>query len=389
LSLSPEDEKEIRDFIKEVDWMKNSPLLTDLGMSTAPPELKGRFSSLREMWEMRSFMKYFTGKFSKKAATYAKRFHSPILQSVLTYSFSPDSPIWFVIMILATVAAGHLGLLTKGCPDFVESIAERYKSLGGEIQYRSTVEKIIVEDDKAVGVQLSDGTEYRADVVVSAADGQSTIFEMLDGKYVDEKIVRRYESWKPFDPTVIISYGMNRTFDDAPPFLGFFLKEPLRVGNRAVDCLPLRVLNYGDAFAPEGKTVIQVMLETDWDYWNDLRQNHDAYKLEKEQLAQEVLERLETYYPGLSSQVEMTDIASPYTTWRYTRNHKGSPMGWLITTSTLTEQIRRTLPGLSNFYMAGQWVLPGGGVPGCIYTGRNVIQILCREDNREFGTKWT
>ncbi|NHJ15199.1 MAG: NAD(P)/FAD-dependent oxidoreductase, partial [Candidatus Thorarchaeota archaeon] len=128
VNLSPEDEKEIHDFIKEVNWMKDSPLLTDLGMSTAPPELRGRFSSLREMWEMRSFMKYFTGKFSKSAAIYAKRFHDPVLQSVFSYAFSPDAPVWFVIMILATIAAGQLGLLTKGCPDFVESIVERYKS---------------------------------------------------------------------------------------------------------------------------------------------------------------------------------------------------------------------------------------------------------------------
>ncbi|MFX1368540.1 MAG: NAD(P)/FAD-dependent oxidoreductase, partial [Promethearchaeota archaeon] len=77
---------------------------------------------------------------------------------------------------------------------------------------------------------------------------------------------------------------------------------------------------------------------------------------------------------------------TPYTSWRYTLNDKGSPMGWLLTRSTLTELIPRTLPGLENFYMAGHWVLPGGGVPGSIYTGRNVIQILCKKEGREFRT---
>lgn len=42
IELSPEDADEIRKFVKEVDWMKDSPLLTDLGMSTSPPELRGR-----------------------------------------------------------------------------------------------------------------------------------------------------------------------------------------------------------------------------------------------------------------------------------------------------------------------------------------------------------
>ena len=62
-------------------------------------------------------------------------------------------------------------------------------------------------------------------------------------------------------------------------------------------------------------------------------------------------------------------------------------MGWLMTKSTIMEQIPRTLPGLENFFMAGHWVLPGGGVPSSIYTGRNVIQILCKRDGKEFSTK--
>lgn len=37
----------------------------------------------------------------------------------------------------------------------------------------------------------------------------------------------------------------------------------------------------------------------------------------------QVLERL-AHYPGISSQLEMIDVATPYAWWRYTRNHKGA-----------------------------------------------------------------
>jgi phytoene dehydrogenase-like protein len=290
-------------------------------------------------------------------------------------------------MILATVAGGHLGLFKKGCHEFVQSIVKKYESLGGQIQYKSTVEKVIVENDVAVGVTLTDGTEHKADVVVSAADGRSTIFDLLEGKYVDDKIKKRFDTWKPFDPIVIASFGVNREFEKGPPFIAYTLKEPLEYAGRSLSFLPLRVLNYGDAFAPEGKSVIQVMLETDWEYWYDLRQDHDNYKAVKKQLADEIVKRLEDIYPGITSQIEVTDVATPYTSWRYTLNDKGSPMGWMLTRNTLTELVPRTLPGLENFYMAGHWVLPGGGVPGSIYTGRNVIQILCKRDGKEFKTK--
>jgi phytoene dehydrogenase-like protein len=36
--------------------------------------------------------------------------------------------------------------------------------------------------------------------------------------------------------------------------------------------------------------------------------------------------------------------------------------------------------------MAGQWVMPGGGVPACLYSGRHAIQLLCRDDGKAFTT---
>ena len=49
--------------------------------------------------------------------------------------------------------------------------------------------------------------------------------------------------------------------------------------------------------------------------------------------------------------------------------------------------MRKTLPGLDNFYMAGQWVEPGGGLPAVAMSGRNVIQIICKKEKKKFQTK--
>jgi len=62
-----------------------------------------------------------------------------------------------------------------------------------------------------VGVRLEDGTEYRGDYVISAADGYATIFEMLDGKYVDKRIRGYYEKLAIFPPLVYVAMGVNRT----------------------------------------------------------------------------------------------------------------------------------------------------------------------------------
>ena len=52
------------------------------------------------------------------------------------------------------------------------------------------------------------------------------------------------------------------------------------------------------------------------------------------------------------------------------------------------EQSRRplpkTLPGLDGFYMAGQWVEPGGGVPTVLASGRQGVQLICHRDKVPF-----
>jgi phytoene dehydrogenase-like protein len=50
----------------------------------------------------------------------------------------------------------------------------------------------------------------------------------------------------------------------------------------------------------------------------------------------------------------------------------------------LTARMPKTLPGLDCFYMAGQWVEPGGGVTGVLPSGRQVVQLICHHDGVPF-----
>jgi phytoene dehydrogenase-like protein len=291
-----------------------------------------------------------------------------------------------MLFLLALLANRQMGFITGGCGDFAESLVDRYKNLGGEIQFNSTVKEIIVENNRAVGVRLENGTEHRADAVVSAGDGFTTIFKLLGGKFVDAKLKARYENWSRIRPLMTISFGVNRDFSKEPALNFLLFKDTMKVGNETIDGFPLRFFNYGKNFADPGKTVAQVLLITDWKFWNDLRDKPEAYAAAKKAVCDEVLARLERQYPGFTAQVELTDVATPYTTWRYTLNHEGAFMGWSPTPKALRTPFKKTLPGLENFYMAGQWVMPGGGVPPCFYSGRHVIQMLCKRDGKNFST---
>ncbi len=61
-------------------------------------------------------------------------------------------------------------------------------------------------------------------------------------------------------------------------------------------------------------------------------------------------------------------------------------MGCLLTAKTLGMQMSKTLPGLENFYKVGQWVEPVGGLTPVAMSGRNVIQVIRKQDKKPFVT---
>ena len=77
-------------------------------------------------------------------------------------------------------------------------MADYFQKLGGEIQYKSRVSDVIIENDRAVGVRLEDGTGHRADVVVWAGDGRTAIFDILKGRYLNDEIQRMCQKMLSF-----------------------------------------------------------------------------------------------------------------------------------------------------------------------------------------------
>jgi phytoene dehydrogenase-like protein len=255
------------------------------------------------------------------------------------------------------------------------------------VDYNARVAKVLVENDRAVGVRLADGSEHRGDTVISAADGHTTIFEMLDGKYLNDTIRGYYDNMPLFPPLLHVAYGVARTFGEMPASVsGFYLPldEPLSLGGKEYRTLNLHMYNFDPSLAPEGKTVVKFIIQADYDYWEALSHDRARYDAEKERVADTLLQVLEKRFPGITPLVEMRDVATPMTWVRYTGNWRASFEGWMIDIDSFGMQMSKTLPGLSNFYMVGQWVEPGGGLPPAATSGRGIAQILCKRDGKKF-----
>ena len=378
------DGKLIEDLSDKVRVMRHSNVMFTLGFID-PPELQGLADKVKTLWEMRHMMKFFRGEYAEPMNKYAASAKDPLLRDVLQNLFLESSPLWFVLMILALMVNKQLALLVNGCEGLVNGLVRKYQSLGGAIAFQKRAKEILVQDGKVNGVRLQDESKMSADIVISAADGRTTIFEMLGGRFVDKEIKERYASWAVSPSYVMASFGVARGFAGEPPFGIIFLKKPITCEGKETKILSYRMLNYSDKFASKDKCVVQASCGGgNFGFWKELRRDKSRYRLEKERLADEMRQRLDEVFPGFASHVEIIDVVTPCTTFRYTGNWKGSMMGWMPTTQQMMKTLPRSLPGLNGFYMIGQWAQPGGGVPGCLIQGRHIIQILCKKDGRKF-----
>ncbi len=384
LELAPEDKNVIREFTKGVRSFSRADMPSD-----KPSELYNLLDKIKAvkmfpvLMLMKKWMKISTGDF-------CKRFKNPNLRQTMTSAFGGDEwPMMMIFWMLGYQHAKAAGYPIGGALALAGSLERRYKALGGELHLKARVEKILVENDKAVGIKLADGTEHRADWVVSAADGRTTIFDMLDGKYIDDAIKSRYDDPKLFSPLVYVGLGIADPCAQILPSvagLSFPLETPIVIADKEHDRLGVLTYSYDPSLAPEGKTVLKVQFETDYDYWETLYKEPEKYKAEKERIADDVIDRLDKRFPGLASKVEMRDIATPVTWVRYTGNWRGSYEGWMFSAESFTSSMNKTLPGLDNFYMAGQWVNPGGGMPTAAMSGNHTIQLICSKDKKKFVT---
>ena len=119
-----------------------------------------------------------------------------------------------------------------------------------------------------------------------------------------------------------------------------------------------------------------------------LHSDRKKYNAEKQRIAEYTIRQLEKRWPGFASQVEVIDVPTPATYKRYTGNWKGSPDGWYLTPDNINgmEPVR-TLPGLEGLHMAGQWTAPFTGTVIAAMSGRQIIQLMCREESKKFVTK--
>ncbi len=286
-----------------------------------------------------------------------------------------------------------------GSREFPRFLVRCIEADGGTVLMRHGVTRVLVEDGRAVGVVTQRGKkgaeqEVRAKYVLAAGDLEALYERMLPPGAVPPALIKKVAEAELYESSVTVSLGL----DVPPEDIGFgeelvqLTRDDVPRGEQ-VDTDPHKAAISVIApslrdptLAPPGKGTITIltMANIAWaDGWKtgEGYQRGSDYKALKKEYADVLIDRVvAAISPTLREHIEVLDVATPVTHWRYTGNRDGSIMAARPSRANFRNKVAHYQTPVKNLLLAGQWAELGGGVPVAVRAGTNAALIVLRRE---------
>ncbi|MBI9049608.1 MAG: NAD(P)/FAD-dependent oxidoreductase [Anaerolineaceae bacterium] len=381
LDLSPIDAHKIHELCKDIRAFAKM----DMPVSK-PMEMYTALDGIKMAFKFGKLMPLFKKYNSISVIDLAEQFQDPLLREGFINLIPGPYVATSILSTLGSLHNNDSGWPMGGSLALSKRMAAYAEKLGVRIHYHAPVEKILVENGSAVGLRLKTGEEVCSEYVLSAADGHHTLYDLLDGQYVDDLQQKMYSDHETYqlDCCSLVFLGVNADLSARAHTVYIPLDEPIMVADKAQECIMIKHFCYDPAMAKAGKSTVCVMLMGSYDWWQEKHQDKVAYKQAKQQLAKEVQAAVEKIYPEITGTVEEVDVATPMTYVRYCNAFRGAYMSFVTQPGMQPTSLNGKLEGLQKFYMGGMWTQFPGGLPGAAMGGRYAIQRICKEAGKKF-----
>jgi phytoene dehydrogenase-like protein len=306
-------------------------------------------------------------------------------------SFATKVGKWYTQMFNVYPSAGFQGL--------ADAMAAVFAAHGGEVRMCAAVGKIMIEDGKAVGVEVGKeegGEEILADNTLCCIDLHKACHQLIGTQHIDADFIARLEKSRLSCAIPLLYLGVNVPpqrirecfhgheevfyYPAIEPSQGeaFFSDHPLVIHS---SCL------HNPAHAPANKSTVQVYLScppADWmDHWGiQDGKRTERYKPIKEMVIGHVLGALESLIPELHdrSLIEVCELGTPFTIERYTGSTDGCALGFRMDEDYINPRkfgkYLERCPGIENLYFAGQQAGYPGGVGIALGSGKHAGELV-------------
>ncbi|HEX2453521.1 MAG TPA: NAD(P)/FAD-dependent oxidoreductase [Vicinamibacterales bacterium] len=291
------------------------------------------------------------------------------------------------------------GLSRGGTGAISDAIAGAAREAGVEIRTETTVSKIIVKEDAAVGVVLQNGDYITADIVSSSVDPNLTFLKMVGAEHLPDEFVEDVRRYKYRGS----SGKVNLALDALPDFTclpgpGPHLRGAISISpsiaymERAYDeakygrysrhpYIDMVIPSLTDpSVAPPGKHVVSCFVQ-----YAPYHLKEGSWDDHREAFGDAVINTLAEYAPNIRDIILHRQVVTPLDLER----EWGLTEGNIFQGELTLEQLffLRPAPGWAQYrtpikqlYMCGSATHPGGGIMGA--PGRNAAMRILKESKK-------
>ena len=305
---------------------------------------------------------------------------------------SKVSALYYIGMIMS-YSRGGIWYPKGGFQKMTQAFVDCFTEAGGYLRLRSCVKKVIVENRKAIGVELDTGEALYAPIVISNADTKKTFLDLIDPVHLKKKFVQKIRNLTPSYAGFAVKLGVKMPLNELRRYAWLFHLSEYGSVEKMFTLAEQDITDFDNcSFSIDTSSLIQneidnngvnvislVVLPMSYRAMNTWRSaNKKEYNALKEDIADTLIKRAEIYIPGLSENIVIRDISTPLTYERYTSATYGA---WYDTTATpaqsLTHKLGPRTP-IKGLYLTGAKSILGCGLVGAMFAGLYTADTLMK-----------
>ena len=268
---------------------------------------------------------------------------------------------------------------------FFDKIAPTIKNRGGEILVRATVNEILTENGKAIGVKMSDGKTILAKTVISTIGLDITYRKLLPANVQNNlKLPEKMEGLSNSISYCCLYLGLKHTAVELDIPKSNFWIFPERYDHDTnmndyvsgkTNQLPVVYISFPGAKDPDfqnrypGRCTIEIITLVNYDKfkpWENEKWRHrgEIYEHLKETISNELLEYLYKYLPQLKGKIDYQELSTPLTARHFGAHPLGELYGLSHTTERFKSRMLKPQTPIKGLYLAGQDIITAGVAGG-------------------------
>ena len=320
---------------------------------------------------------------------FTRRFKSPVIRDILHRWMNKEYKMSSFLYVLQEANKNNAGVVKGGSLQMSKRITARFKELGGNIIYNSEVKKIVIENNIAKGIILGSDEKVEADYIIPSCDIHHTFYDLLDDKFTPDYFKKKFSALdkNPLNSAVYVSYKVLKDISNLPKMVDY-KTEGLSFENMKLPHFQVRNYSFDETYIDKNGTLITIILPTNDKFYQIIKEKNKAeYNQMKNDIASTLKNILIEKMNLKENEIVLMDIATPLTYERYANAYHGSYMAFVSMPKSKGLMQKGEIKNLKNLIVAGQWLMPPGGLPIALFLGKHAAQRVCRLEKKVFINK--